>query len=272
MDRTQLKQQRLALEALATTLESVEQDFGVVQAEFTAGAKAAGEFTAGLTTAATAAATGTGEKPLRVMLASSSKWRQALIGQILPEGFAVSTATAISPDIDEKAVRRSDPKELVLAIANAKADAVLKKLQAQDAVDLVICCDQVIVYDGQVREKPESEEECKLHLQSYGEHGIPAVCVTGMVVVSPAHAADVRVEGVEVATQHFKPVPDRVAELLIAKGDVMYCAGSFVVEDALLQPYLGRREGDLETVQGMPKQLTRQLLVEAAKRIYNSSS
>jgi predicted house-cleaning NTP pyrophosphatase (Maf/HAM1 superfamily) len=33
-----------------------------------------------------------------------------------------------SPGIDEKAIRSSDPKELVLLLAHAKADAVLKKV------------------------------------------------------------------------------------------------------------------------------------------------
>jgi septum formation protein len=43
----------------------------------------------------------------------------------------------------------------------------------------------------------------------------------------------------------------------------MYCAGSFVVEDPLLQPFLGKREGELESVQGMPIALTNKLLEEA---------
>lgn len=261
-DASLLKQQRAALEALATTLESVEQDFHSVATGFASGAQISSQFISSLAASKSAV---NQKQNLRVSLASSSKWRRALIAQILPEGFEIAQIDAVVPAIDEKQVRREDPTELVLAIANAKADAVQRKLvgENRNKVDLVICCDQVIVFDEEIREKPETVEECKQHLQSYGNMGVPARCLTGMVVFCP-HKPEVRVQGTEQALQYFKPIPDRVADVLIAKGDVMSCAGSFVVEDPLLQPYLGKREGDLETVQGMPKQLTRSLLLQAA--------
>ena len=59
------------------------------------------------------------------------------------------------------------------------------------------------------------------------------------------------------------PDPDAVADALIARGEIMSCAGSFVVEDPDLKPYLGEREGELSSVQGLPAQLTRELLERA---------
>jgi len=47
----------------------------------------------------------------------------------------------VSPDIDEKAIRRDDPRELVEAIAQAKMDAVLQKI---DGDAIVITSDQVL--------------------------------------------------------------------------------------------------------------------------------
>lgn len=198
-----------------------------------------------------------------VMLGSSSKWRASLIAGALPAGFALH-AERLSPDIDEKAIRRDDAKEMVVAIAQAKTDRLLELLRERPPTpmpDFVLCADQVIVFDGTAREKPESAEQCKAHLQSYGLQDKPAECTSGLVVTHLA--SGVRCAGVDVAVQHFKPVPDDVADALIAKGDVMYCAGSFVAEDELLQPFLGERIGEIESVQGMPIALTCKLLHQA---------
>jgi septum formation protein len=210
--------------------------------------------------------------PVQVMLGSSSKFRAQLIAGALPDGY-VLTPERLSPDIDEKAIRRPEARDLVLAIAHAKADRLIEMLNAQQAdlsdgeapkgvdPDLFICADQVIQFRDEIREKPVDEAQAKAHLQSYGNEGVPAVCVSGLVVVN--RRTGKRVCGVDIAIQHFERVPDGVADALIAKRDIMYCAGSFVAEDTLLQPFLGKRTGEIESVQGMPIALTRELLREA---------
>ena len=40
-----------------------------------------------------------------------------------------------------------------------------------------------------------------------------------------------KVEGVDIAKQYFNPVPENVVDELIHKGDIMYCAGGFMVDD-----------------------------------------
>jgi len=200
-----------------------------------------------------------------VMLGSSSKWRAKLVAGTLPEGFTLFPEQ-IAPDIDEKAIRREDPHELVTAIAQAKTDRLLEILDAKPEgsakPDLLICADQVIVFDGTIREKPEDVAQAKSHLQSYGANGKPAECTTGLVVTNLKTGE--RANGVDVAKQFFKPIPDDVADALIAKGDIMYCAGSFVAEDPLLEPYLGDLEGEFESVQGMPVKMTQDLLKKVA--------
>jgi len=83
----------------------------------------------------------------------------------------------MSPDIDEKAIRSSDPREMVLLIARAKS-AALKERLTDPAI--LITCDQVISCDGQVREKPETTERAYQYLESYATH--PAECICGVVV------------------------------------------------------------------------------------------
>lgn len=66
---------------------------------------------------------------------------------------------------------------MVLLIAHAKAAALLPKIASPS---ILICSDQVIRCNGEVREKPENEEEARRFLKSYREH--PAECINGVVV------------------------------------------------------------------------------------------
>ena len=77
-------------------------------------------------------------------------------GQLKAVSLQVVTA-----DIDEKAVgdRASNPENLVLELARAKAAAIHKKLGKVQTKALLITCDQVVVHNGKVLEKPVSEEE-----------------------------------------------------------------------------------------------------------------
>jgi septum formation protein len=87
----------------------------------------------------------------------------------------------IKADIDEKAIRHDTPRDLVLALAHAKADAIIAQLKQQQQqekeaaaagqqgsdVGLLITCDQVVVHEGQIREKPEDIAEA--HRWAEGE-------------------------------------------------------------------------------------------------------
>ena len=76
-------------------------------------------------------------------------------------GFKYETVTA---DINEQALgdRTADPAELVTLLAQAKADAICKKMQVKDiqlSTGLLITCDQVVICQGGIREKPTSAQE-----------------------------------------------------------------------------------------------------------------
>eukprot|EP01134_Creolimax_fragrantissima_P002240 CFRG2240T1 len=199
---------------------------------------------------------------MKIVLGSTSKSRNALFEKALPEGFSL-IQERLNPDIDEKAIRRSDPNELVLAIANAKADALID--QAKELADFLLTADSVIVFNGQVREKPIDAEEAKVFLQSYGTTGYPAICTTGLVVVNLKTGT--RHSDVDVSYQYFDCVPDEVANALIEKGEILFCAGGFILEDELLRPYIGQRTGEEEAVKGMPIATTRRLIQEASSAV-----
>ncbi len=80
----------------------------------------------------------------RIILGSASSSRRQVMDELLaPFKASYEVRTA---DIDEKAIRRPQPRDLVLTLAKAKADAIKAKLRAegQDASHgFLITCDQV---------------------------------------------------------------------------------------------------------------------------------
>eukprot|EP00955_Chlamydomonas_euryale_P119201 366578-Chlamydomonas_euryale.AAC.1 len=89
-------------------------------------------------------------------------------------GFQYSVRTA---DIDEKAIRHDDPHKLVLALARAKCDAILARMDASERATagdgrgpFLLTCDQVVVYQGRILEKPEDQEECRSFIRCASTH------------------------------------------------------------------------------------------------------
>ncbi|MFS7952142.1 putative nucleoside triphosphate pyrophosphatase Maf-like protein [Helianthus anomalus] len=66
------------------------------------------------------------ESPFRIILGSSSIARQKILAEM---GYEFKIMSA---DIDEKAIRTEKPEDLVMALAKAKADAIVSKLQTSD--------------------------------------------------------------------------------------------------------------------------------------------
>ncbi|KAJ3417206.1 hypothetical protein HDV05_006412 [Chytridiales sp. JEL 0842] len=191
------------------------------------------------------------------VMGSSSKSRASVLNNA-----NIPYKVAVAP-IDEKAIGSrdadSDPSELVLKVARAKMDALLKSgLIPVDEKAIVVTCDQVVVYEGKIREKPESAEEAKEFLRSYGS--APAETRGGTVVYNTVTKKIA--EGVDIARQHFSPISPETIDKLIEQGTVYHCCGGFMIDDPLLFPYLGKREGDEDSIIGLSLRLVSELIVK----------
>ncbi|ORZ36075.1 inosine triphosphate pyrophosphatase-like protein [Catenaria anguillulae PL171] len=219
-----------------------------------------------------------------IVLGSSSKWRRQLISSLLPNSAPTDPAHAhirldfASPDIDEKSValdarNRNDAAAVTTIIAHAKADALVPVLREKYATELkaaaagvagatvlLITSDQVIVCNGEIREKPETPEMCKAYMKSYGHDGHPAECVNGIVVTNLATGA--RTERVVIGKQYWNPVPEPILDKVIGKGDIMHCAGGFMIDEPLLHPFVGRRDADEDVIMGMPLRALKDMIEE----------
>jgi septum formation protein len=184
---------------------------------------------------------------MHIILGSQSHGRRELLSTM---GYAFAVMPA---HIDERAIRSDDPGALTLALAHAKADALLP--QIHEPV-LLITADQVVVWQGTIREKPAHAAEARAFLRGYAEG--PAETVTAVVVTHTA--TGVRRQGVDRATVWFRRIPEEVIEQVIARGDVFAQAGGFSITDPLLEAYIERVDGTVESVIGLPTALTRRLI------------
>lgn len=226
------------------------------------------------------------ESPFRIVLGSSSIARRKILAEM---GYEF---TLMSADIDEKAIRTEKPEELVMALAKAKADAIVSKLQTSDDQEkdvkpsiliasdtaegnprlhigedkdakptLLITCDQVVVYEGMIREKPSSEEEAREFIKGYsGKHAatVSSVFVTNLKTGFTTGDWD----KVEI---YFHEIPDHVIDKLLEEGLVLKVAGALIIEHPLIVPYVKDLKGTTDSVMGLPKALTEKLLKEAMK-------
>ncbi len=187
---------------------------------------------------------------MKIILGSGSKWRA---DELRKAGIEF---TQMSPDINEKMIRDTDPKKLTLAIARAKAKAILGTIHEPA---LVITADQVVMYEGAIREKPENKEEALEFISSYADH--PAEVVNGIVVTNTETGKTV--EAIDRSTVSYKPSLKDVALEVVEKSYAMTCAGALVTENPLMLAHEKERTGGDDSFNGLPIALVQKMLKEA---------
>ncbi|XP_061349703.1 uncharacterized protein LOC133294947 isoform X4 [Gastrolobium bilobum] len=194
----------------------------------------------------------------KIILGSSSVPRRKILSEM---GYEF---TIMPADIDEKSIRKETPEELVMALAEAKAEAILKRLPVDDSLKdadptLLITSDQVVVYEGVIREKPSSKEEARQFLKDYsGRHA----ATVGSVLVTNLKTGLRKGEWDRVEI-YFNEIPDEIIEKLVDEGITLNVAGGLIIEHPLIFPFVKEVVGTTDSVMGLPKNLTEKLLKEA---------
>jgi len=175
-----------------------------------------------------------------IILASKSASRRAMLSAAGVE-FAARPA-----QLDERALEAdlagSPPREVALALAEAKATAV------EGAGQLVLGSDSLVVCRGTRFDKPASREDAAGHLRHFSGavihlHSAAALVRGGQVVWSHA----------DLALLHVRPLSeDFIAGYLAAEWPaVSHCVGVFRIEGLGVQLF-EKIEGDHFTILGMP--------------------
>ncbi|BBN17130.1 hypothetical protein MPTK1_7g12230 [Marchantia polymorpha subsp. ruderalis] len=174
----------------------------------------------------------------------------------------------LTADIDESSIRREKPEDLVMALAEAKAQAILARLATKESdadsaqQTLLITADQVVVHEGNILEKPRTSEEARRFIEGYSRS--PARTVGAVLVTNLS--TGVSKGGVDTAEIYFHSIPEHVITTLIEEGSVFWAAGGLLVEHPLVSPLVNAMVGTIDSVMGLPKELTLSLIDEAVER------
>ncbi len=184
---------------------------------------------------------------MRIILGSSSPWRQEIMRSIVSE-FEV-----MSPDVDERSIRHPSPQVLTMKLARAKSEALRPRIQGPA---LLITADQVVTCLNEIREKPCDADEARRWLRSYREH--PVVCVNAIMAYNTVTKRDVAI--VDETKVWLKALTDRGIEYIIENTPAMQCAGACAVGHSTWDAYVLKIQGDVSGSYGLPRELTRKLI------------
>jgi septum formation protein len=186
----------------------------------------------------------------RLVLASASPARRALLS-----AAAIDVDVLVS-GVDEAVVEAEDAYTLSLALARMKARTVAARMQAQPGV-LILGCDSVLAFDGEILGKPADAEEAIKRWQAM--RGRSGVLHTGhhLTDLVGGHQA----EDVGTTVVHFGDITDEEIERYVASGEPLNVAGAFTI-DGRGGAFVERIEGDPGNVVGLSLPLLRRLLAE----------
>jgi septum formation protein len=233
----------------------------------------------------------------KLVLASASPARLQLLKAA---GIA---ADVIVSGVDESAVQADRPDALSGTLARLKAEAVAARLRhrashtpptarpappaagaasaaaghappadgpasaAAGPVDghvLVLGCDSVLAFDGQVLGKPTDPHDAVRRWRAM--RGRSGVLYTGHCLIDTRTGTSAA--AVASTTVHFADLSDTEIAAYVATGEPLRVAGAFTI-DGFGGPFVDRIEGDPGTVIGLSLPLLRRLMSELGMEIIN---
>lgn len=187
---------------------------------------------------------------MKIILGSQSENRKTVLANA---GYVFDILVS---DINERAIRHEDFYELPLLLAKAKAAALLPRINEPA---LLITADQVIVWNGELREKPRDSAEARRYLETFSGSEYPAECVNGVTVTNTATGKSLTER--EVSRVYFSKIPADTIEQFLVECNPLKYAGGFTPQSSLLSPHL-RIEGSFESVLGLPMNVVEHCMKE----------
>lgn len=175
---------------------------------------------------------------LQILLASSSTYRHQLLQKL---GLNFESA---SPDIDESALPGETARQLVLRLAQAKAD----KLAQTHKHHLIIGSDQVATYENNILGKPQNHNAAIEQLKQFS--GRQITFLTSLCLLnsqSTQHQLSI-----ESCTVKFRTLSKNQIECYLAKEQPYDCAGSFKSEGLGISLFESIHTNDPNILIGLP--------------------
>lgn len=190
--------------------------------------------------------------------------KSLILASASPARLNLLTHAGIDPDVivsgvDESLVDSADPGEVAGTLAGMKARAVA---DTRPPADLVLGCDSVLGFDGQVLGKPDSPADATARWQAM--RGKQGVLHTGHCLIDLATGTTAQRTTSTVV--HFADIDDDELAAYVATGEPLAVAGAFTI-DGMCAPFIERIEGDHGTVVGLSMPALRLLLADLGIRI-----
>ncbi len=173
-----------------------------------------------------------------IILGSSSPFRKALLDKLQLE-FSTD-----SPDIDETPMKDEQPKDMVLRLAKAKAEAIAER----HPQSIIIASDQCATLDGKIIGKPGDHASAVEQLKAAS--GRAVTFYTSLCVMDSA----LQKQEVTVVPYHvyFRQLTDVQIERYLEKEEPYNCAGSFKSEGLGISLFERLEGDDPNTLIGLP--------------------
>jgi septum formation protein len=205
----------------------------------------------------------------KLVLASASPARLQLLKA------AGIPADVIVSGVDESAVQADRPDTLSGTLARLKAEAVTARLGQQASPTpsdtgpisghvLVLGCDSVLAFDGEVLGKPTDPDDAVRRWRAM--RGRSGVLYTGHCLIDTRTGGSA--DAVASTTVHFADLSDTEIAAYVATGEPLRVAGAFTI-DGFGGAFVDRIEGDPGTVIGLSLPLLRRLMSELGTEIIN---
>src|SRR5690349_1753269 len=176
--------------------------------------------------------------PHRLILASTSRYRAALLGR-----FGITFETA-SPAVDEAERLGESPRDRAYRLSEAKAEAVA----ARHPGAVVIGGDQVAALGSRILRKPGNAQTCReqLRLLSGSAAEFHTACTVRCV------AASVKLTHVDTSTVSFRTLGSAEIDRYIEREQPFDCAGGFKAEALGIALFERMDSQDPTAIVGLP--------------------